>query len=222
MTMAVGPLAVAREHLAKMLSADEFAPGARLPTERDLAADIGVSRAVVRSALDELAAQGRVVRHVGRGTFVAPRQETFIAGEAVYPSPAEIMTSRLVLEPEMLPVAVASATHSDLLEMRRCLAGGEAAHTSEEFEHWDTMLHHSFAVATHNSVLIGASQLLIDSRRQPVWGSLKKRTFTPETRQCYCAEHAAIVAAVEDRDPDAAREAMRTHLRHVRINLLGP
>lgn len=103
----------------------------------------------------------------------------------------------------------------------RCLRGGDAARVSEDFEHWDTLLHHSFALATHNAVLINLSQLLIDSRNQPIWGGLKRRSFSPERRQCYCDEHKAIVAAIEDRDPDAAREAMRVHLRHVRTTLLG-
>jgi GntR family uxuAB operon transcriptional repressor len=116
---------------------------------------------------------------------------------------------------------VAAATHADITEMRRCLRGGEQARTSEEFERWDIALHHSFALATHNAVIIGVSRLLIASRRQPIWGGLKKRTFSPELHLEYCAEHDHIVEAIADRDPDSARQAMRTHLRHVRRTLLG-
>ena len=114
-----------------------------------------------------------------------------------------------------------TATQADITEMRRCLRGGEQASSSEEFERWDIALHHSFALATHNAVLIGVSQLLIASRRQPIWGGLKKRTFSPELHLEYCAEHDHIVEAIADRDPDGARQAMRAHLRHVRRTLLG-
>ncbi|WP_020105926.1 FadR/GntR family transcriptional regulator [Nocardia sp. 348MFTsu5.1] len=221
MTLAVGPVAVARRHIEMVISEGGFGPGDKLPTERELAAAAGVSRAVIRTALDELAETGVVVRYVGRGTFLAPQAVPEPAAGAGFPSPAEIMTARLVLEPEILPVTVSAATQQDIDEMHRCLRGGDAARVSEDFERWDTLLHHSFALATHNVVLINLSQLLIDSRNQPIWGGLKRRSFSPERRQCYCDEHKAIVAAIEDRDPDAAREAMRVHLRHVRTTLLG-
>ncbi|NUU22658.1 MAG: FadR family transcriptional regulator, partial [Streptomycetaceae bacterium] len=158
--------------------------------------------------------------HVGRGTFLAP-DETAAGADAAGPSPAEIMASRLVLEPELMPLAVASATGADLAEMERCLRGGDAATSSEEFERWDTALHHSFAVATHNTVLVNVSSLLIAARRQPIWGGLKRRTFNPERHRSYCTEHDHIVAAVRERDPQKAREAMREHLYHVRRALLG-
>jgi DNA-binding FadR family transcriptional regulator len=216
----VGPTATVLKHLRKVIADSDLKPGDRLPTERDLAAGTGVSRAVVRSALDDLQARGIVLRHVGRGTFLAP-DDTAATDGATEPSPAEIMASRLVLEPELMPLVVSSATGADLAEMDRCLRGGAAATTSEEFERWDTALHHGFAVATHNAVLIDVSRLLIAARRQPVWGGLKRRSFNPERHRCYCAEHEQIVIAIRDRDPQLAREAMRDHLRHVRSALLG-
>jgi GntR family uxuAB operon transcriptional repressor len=218
-TTTVGPPAAAMEFIGALLSGGTLQPGDKLPTERELAARAGVSRAVIRSVLDDLEARGLLVRHVGRGTFLAPSVAT--AERSDHPSPAEIMTSRLTLEPELLPLAVAAATASDIAEMKRCVRGGEQARSSEEFERWDVALHHSFALATHNAVLIGVSQLLIDSRSQPIWGGLKKRTFNPELHLQYCAEHDHIVEAIADRDPDSAREAMRVHLRHVRRTLLG-
>jgi GntR family transcriptional regulator, uxu operon transcriptional repressor len=220
MTMAVGPAAVALRFIDQLVSDSGLKPGDKLPTERELAAQAGVSRAVIRSVLDDLEARGVLLRHVGRGTFLTPTEPNAADGSG-HPSPGEIMTSRLTVEPELLPLAVAAATPADITEMRRCLRGGEQARTSEEFERWDIALHHSFALATHNAVIIGVSQLLIDSRRQPIWGGLKKRTFNPDLHLEYCAEHDHIVEAIADRDPDSARQAMRTHLRHVRRTLLG-
>ncbi|SPF06346.1 FOG: Transposase [Streptomyces sp. MA5143a] len=79
-----------------------------------------------------------------------------------------------------MPLAVASATGADLEEMERCLYGVQHATKSEQFERWDTALHHSFAVATHNTVLIGVSSMLVSARRQPIWGSLKLRSFSTD------------------------------------------
>lgn len=216
----VGPAAIALRFIDDLVTAGGLQPGDKLPTERQLAAQVGVSRAVIRLVLDDLETRGVLSRHVGRGTFLSPAEPS-AAELSDHPSPGEIMSSRLTVEPELLPLAVAAATPADITEIRRCLRGGEQAATSEEFEHWDIALHHSFALATHNAVLIGVSQLLIDSRRQPVWGGLKKRTFNHELHLEYCAEHDHIVEAIADRDPDSARQAMRTHLRHVRRTLLG-
>ncbi|GHJ39038.1 FadR/GntR family transcriptional regulator [Streptomyces sp. TS71-3] len=217
----VGAAVTVVRHVERHIDRAGLGPGDRLPTERDLAAATGVSRAVVRAALNDLEQRGVVTRHVGRGTFLT-RDETAAPGGGDHlPSPSEIMASRMVLEPELMPLAVVSATGADLAEMERCLRGGQKALTSEEFERWDTALHHSFAVATHNAVLVEVSSLLIAARRQPVWGGLKKRTFGAERHQSYCREHEQIVAALRERDADAAREAMKAHLRHVRRTLLG-
>ncbi|MET9793665.1 FadR/GntR family transcriptional regulator [Streptomyces canus] len=221
MDLAVGPAAVVLKHVEEVINAGGLKPGDRLPTERDLAAATGVGRAAVRDALQNLESRGIVLRHVGRGTFIAPDETARADASGHQPSPAEIMASRLVLEPELMPLAVASATGADLEEMERCLRGGEQADSSEEFERWDTALHHSFAVATHNSVLINVSSMLLEARRQPIWGGLKRRSFNPERHRCYCTEHEQIVAAVRERDPQAARDAMRDHLQHVRRVLLG-
>ncbi|MGP3775383.1 FadR/GntR family transcriptional regulator [Streptomyces sp. SDT5-1] len=217
----VGPAAVVREHIKQVISTDTLGPGSQLPTERDLAAATGASRAVVRSVLKALAEEGVVVRHVGRGTFVAPSTETEAASQAGAPSPVNIMQARLIIEPEFLPTAVISATEQDLREMRRCHEEGERASSSAEFEQWDTRLHHSFALATHNPLVVETSRLLVDSRHQPVWGQLKKRTYSPELQRQYCEEHASIVEAIEDRDPEKARECMRAHLQHVSRELFG-
>src|SRR5690242_18884515 len=181
MTVVVGPSAVALRYLDDMIANGGLRPGDKLPTERELAVQAGVSRAIIRGALDHLESRGVVMRQVGRGTFLTPSgADSSTPVFDHYPSPAEIMVSRLALEPELLPAAVAAATAADIAEMRRCLRGGESASSSEEFERWDIALHHSFALATHNPVPIHVSQLLIDSRTQPVWGGLKKRTLTTD------------------------------------------
>ena len=113
----------------------DYAPSGRLPTERNLAAEFGVTRTVVRHALALLEAEGRVSREVGRGTFLRlPEDGGDSAGALATPavlrvSPADVMAARRLLEPQVLPLVVAWATARDFEEMRRCVAGGAGAET---------------------------------------------------------------------------------------------
>ena len=143
--------------------------------ERELAARFGLTRASVRRWLDDLERTGQVTRHVGRGTFLVPE----VAPDPVLTSPAEIMAVRLLLEPQMLGLAVANATAADIDEMRHCLKEGETAAGFEEFEVWDSRLHVAFASATHNRLLIRLFTTMNEARDHPLWGSAKRRSFTP-------------------------------------------
>lgn len=192
-------------------------PGGRLAAERDLATRFGLSRTAVRRWLDDLERSGRVTRHVGRGTFLVPEQMP--AAEET--SPAEIMAVRLLLEPQMLSLAVANATAGDIATMRQWLALGAQAETFEEFERCDSALHASIAQATHNRLLIRLFTTMNESRDHPLWGSAKRRTFTPERRREYEADHRQLVAAIEDRDAAGAAAIMRGHLGRIRSTLLG-
>lgn len=195
-------------------------PGGRLPAERDLAASSGQSRAAVRRAFGILEADGRIVRHVGRGTFLAPGADPAVPGPAAT-SPAEIMAVRLLIEPQMMPLAVAAATSADFAEIDRCLVKGDEAASYEDFETWDAALHRAFAAATHNSLLASVMRMVNEARDQPLWGTLKRRSSTPERRDAYRCDHRAIAEALAERHAEAAAEAMRQHLLRVRANILG-
>jgi GntR family transcriptional regulator, uxu operon transcriptional repressor len=139
-------------------------PGSRLPTERQLAADLGATRTTIRRALAVLEAEGHISREVGRGTFLrdarwaragadgdggpgagggGPGAGT--AGAAGGPgpggwagfAPADVMAIRRMLEPSAMRLVVAWAAAADFGEMDRCLAGGEQADSYDEFELWD-------------------------------------------------------------------------------------
>ena len=186
----------------------------RLPPERDLASRHGLSRTAVRAWLDRLERNGAVVRHVGRGTFVTPATDDEV-------SPAQIMAVRLLLEPQMLTLAVAHATPSDIAEMRRCLAEGAAASDFEEFELWDSRLHETIAKSTGNRLLVQLFTVMNEARDNPVWGNAKRRSFTPARRNEYQRDHETLVAAIADRDPLTAMTVMRDHLLRIRTSLLG-
>lgn len=218
---ALGGAATVLDFIEREIAERGVGPGGRLPTERDLAAASGQSRTAVRRALQILEADGRVIRHVGRGTFLAPAGRPGENGGAVSTSPAEIMAVRLLIEPQMMPLAVAAATSADFAEIHRCLDKGREADSYEDFEVWDAALHRAFAAATHNSLLAGVMQMISEARDQPVWGTLKRRSSTPENRSAYKRDHDEIATALSERHAEAAQAAMRQHLLRVRANILG-
>jgi DNA-binding FadR family transcriptional regulator len=217
----VGPVADAIRLIRQLIDEGGLHPGDRLPTERAIALQYGLSRTAVRGALAALQEEGLVLRQVGRGTFLAPSLTASAIGRFALCSPAEIMSARVAIEPEMLPQAVTAAVAEDIAQLRSQCALGEAARDSATFEEADLALHHRFALATHNSLLIMISELLIDARTQPVWGTLQRRAFDGEQHDAYCRQHRAIVDALAERDARVAQQAMRSHLEHVRISLLG-
>ncbi|MEU1185370.1 FCD domain-containing protein [Streptomyces sp. NPDC005820] len=203
------------------LRSGTLGPGARLPTERTLVERFAAPRSAVRRALDALEEEGLVVRHVGRGTFLTEAALPSVEGAPADTSPTEIMQVRLLIEPPVAALAAGVATQADLDRIAHCLDRGGRCDDYRDFETWDTRLHHAIAQAAHNGLLMSMFDVLNTARALPIWGSLKRRTSTPERLRCYHSEHTAIVEALRDRDPAGAQDAMHSHLRHVADSLLG-
>lgn len=201
-----------------------WAPGHKIPTERELEEEFGVARNTVRRGLNRLEAAGRIVRHVGRGSFVAePAQPNppSLLERVVGASPAEVMEIRLVLEPWAASIAATRATAADLADMRDCLTNAEAAADVPEFEIWDGKLHEAIIASAKNDLLGSLYEAINAARHQPEWMKLKLRTVTPERRAIYQEQHGKIVDALSDRDPEKAADLIRKHLLEVRGALLG-
>jgi DNA-binding FadR family transcriptional regulator len=196
--------------------------GHRLPTERELQVQLGVARNTVRKGLARLEREGKIVRHVGRGTFVAELKanapQNFLERLSGC-SPAEVMEVRLLLEPRAAELAATRASSGELQFLMECLKGAEGASDLETFEHWDGLLHKTIIQATKNELLIGLYEAINAIRNRPEWAKLKERTVTVRRRRAYQKQHAALVAALSDRDRQATRHLMRTHLLAVRNNL---
>ena len=110
---------------------------------------------------------------------------------------------------------VAWATAADLEEMDRCLTGGDAAASYEEFERWDLALHRCIMAASHSPLLAALYREIEAARHGQVWGDLKRRSSSTEHREQYQDDHHAIVGALRARDSGRAVEAMRVHLARV-------
>jgi len=198
----------------------------RLPTERLLATEHGVSRAAVRNALAVLAAEGRISRQVGRGTFLIASPHRPPALESSRPvaddiSPADVLAARRLIEPQLAPLVVARATERDLAEIERCLRESERAVSTDQFEFWDLALHHSIVVASHNPLLVRLYQAIEAARRGEIWGNLKRHNDSAERRSARHAEHRRIVEGLRSRDAVVAVEAMEDHLEQVARSMLG-
>jgi DNA-binding FadR family transcriptional regulator len=212
-------LARLRAHLAQI----EMPLDSRLPPERTLASALGVTRAELRKALAVLESENQLWRHVGKGTFIGSRPIETLADVAAITrrtNPAEVMRTRLVLEPEVARMAALNATSAHIAEMRACMQRTRAAQSWRQYEAWDNRLHRVIAESTQNSLLLALLDTLNAVRRAVVWGRLRVDKVKPAPNHHSFDDHEVIVAAIEDRDLNRAAAAMRAHLENVERNLL--
>ena len=216
-----------RDYLTGELATGALGVGQKLPTERELASRFQVSRTVVRDALVLLEAESRIVRQVGRGTFVAPL--SLGAGgpargtETPLASPSALLEARSVIEGELAALAVLNATVQDLEALDAACRATATAATPADFERLDSAFHRAIAAATHKPVLMAADEVVESARDNPEWRKLKvqRHLARPSRRAEVQEEHQRVVAAIEKRDAAGARRHMLAHLNAVRINLLG-
>jgi DNA-binding FadR family transcriptional regulator len=205
-------------HLRTWLDTASLPPDGRLPPEREVASRLGVARSEVRKALAVLEAEGRVWRHVGKGTFVTrgpaatPERKPAIAELADATSPPEAMEARLIVEPEIARRAALRATAAQVADLRRLAAAMRAATTWAEYEELDFRFHDLIAEAAGNRLLLEVERLVNGVRRAVVWGHLARRPTGPSPDYHSFDEHDALVAAIATRDRRGAAEAMKRHL----------
>lgn len=205
-----------------------FADGGRLPPERQLSDQLGLSRAALRKALDALERDGLIWRHVGKGTFVAdgaPLVEAeppvLMADLARQLTPFRMMRARMAIEPAIAREAAVNASAEALQTMRRAIQRSKDATTWKEYEVQDDLFHRSVAEASDNLLLLTLFDQLNEVRRAVAWGSVTRETARPSLDHSSFPEHDAIAVAIADRDPGAAYEAMRKHLGSVARRLFG-
>lgn len=210
--------------LQKAIDSGRWKPGERIPTERALSDRYGMARNTIRRALRQLEDAGRIVRHVGRGTFVEqgkPIPSDDLARRIENASPNEIMEVRLMIEPQAAECAAARANGAELDAMAECLRKGEAAPTVAEFEMWDGLFHQTIVAACRNHLLIDIYDAINAVRRKADWAALKERVVTPGRRGVTQKQHRGILAALRARDAQRAGLEMKNHLVDVRRSLVG-
>ncbi|AFL48835.1 GntR family uxuAB operon transcriptional repressor [Sinorhizobium fredii] len=216
--------------LKDFIEAEGLEPGDRLPPERDLALKLGLPRTALRRMLASLEKEGRLIRHVGRGTFIAGSGVTSTAlrrppgstGDALRTYPAEVFEARLIMEPKIAALAALRATRQEIDEMQKSIDRGSAAETLVEFEKWDAVFHRIIVGAARNGLLASLYEGIHTVRAGNLWGKMKEQSLTPERMKAYIAKHQATLDAIKDRDSREAERNMYDHIVEARANILGP
>ncbi|MEO8152646.1 MAG: FadR/GntR family transcriptional regulator [Rhizobacter sp.] len=206
------------DQLMQMIGSGEYPPGSRLPAERDLAAQLGVSRPSVREALIALEVEGTVEVRGGAGVFVLHRRSTPIDPPAPLPGPFDLIRARWVVESECANLAATHATPQQLAGMKRALEDmrGSASHNDVSLEA-DQRFHMFIAEGSANSALLMLTRQLWDARRGPLYMQLESHFSGKEIWRQAVDEHAEILNAIASRDAPAARNAMRRHMKNAEL-----
>ena len=207
------------EQVAERLAADIrsglLAPGERLPSERDLARTLEVSRASVREAIASLQVQGVVETRKGAGTYVAARPPAAEASPHDA-SPSAVLEARLQLEPAVARLAAARAQRDSAAE--NLLEAMEAEPV--DIATWnasDRLFHRQLAAMTGNPVLLAFADHVASLMDEPLWQRLRDDSIAvPGRTRIHVAEHRMIYEAIVAGDAEAAAFYSVQHINRVR------
>lgn len=203
------------KQIIKLISTGELQPGQRLPSERDLCAQLGVSRTSLREALRCLSIVGVLSARVGDGTSVATDGEAFLRRIVEWRLITErhdvenLMDVRIALEGVSAANAAHRAREEDIERFQAILAKMKLATIdARRFAALDVEFHVAIARASGNSLVFD----LVSMIRNHLVRVLPKVLQLPNALPLATREHTAIVEAIRRRDPDAAKAAMHAHL----------
>jgi len=212
------------ERLSTEIMGGRLQPGERLPTEQAMMAAMGVSRTVVREAVAALRAEGLVVTRQGVGAFVAAdvQRRPFRIDPEGLRSIEEVLNVvelRMGVEIESAGLAAERGSAGDIRSIRAALGEMDTAFARGELGvDEDVGFHRAIASATGNPQFVRFLEFLgrfVIPRR-----TVRPASERTEEQRAYLAgiqdEHRAIYAAIRDRDPQQARNAMRRHLTNSR------
>jgi DNA-binding FadR family transcriptional regulator len=214
------------DHVKRMIATGELKAGDRLPIEKDLAAQLGVSRGSLREAVRSLATLGVLETRQGDGTYVTQldpgsllRPLEFWAGLQEATRSVDILAVRRVLETESAGLAAVRLSDAELDELESILAEIDAGLATgelgpESFIDADAAFHRRIALASGNAALAALiDSLMTRTLRGRLWRAITERDSVGEAH----ADHRAILAALRTRDAERARIRMAAHLLGVEL-----
>ena len=207
--------------IAASIEDGRYAPGDRLPSERELADDFRVSRPTIRDAMIALEFQGLVEARQGSGVYVKAAPQ--IAEDAVERdvSALELAEARRLFEGEACALAAAIITEEQVARLESLIAEMTRETVAEVFEKHELEFHLTIARATGNAAITATVEDLWTLRRQSSGCAAAMRRARTNSRGDFVVEHRRIAGALRARDPKAARQAMHGHLAQVIDDLLG-
>jgi GntR family transcriptional regulator, transcriptional repressor for pyruvate dehydrogenase complex len=206
------------EQLRRGIAAGEFALGSRLPPERDLATQLGVSRPSVREALIALEVEGLVEVRMGSGVYVtaleaAPATRGAGLGEAL--GPFDIIRARALIEAELAALAARACTPMLLKRLRAAIKAMEEDIARGVMPlRGDREFHVALAEASANAALVRVVSELFDERNNPLFEQLGRHFENARSWRLAVTEHRAVVRAVAAGEAAGARRAMQAHLQN--------
>lgn len=210
---------IVRQIEDRVMSGD-LRPGDRLPTERELAQQFGVSRTAVRDAARSLAQKGLLEMRPGRGTFIVDQMSQTMRQTldmVMRHRPAsgiqELLEVRELLEPEIAALAAQRVSGEGLEALRTLVVRMEQSLDDiEGFVAANDVFHRMLTHSTGNSFIIRVIEPIVDMLRR----QRSRSGFIADGPRRAQVHHRRIMAALMERDPDAVREAMRAHLVQIR------
>jgi GntR family transcriptional regulator, transcriptional repressor for pyruvate dehydrogenase complex len=216
--------AVTKDHLAHKVVKELLARiaqggyprGQRLPPERQMAEELGVSRATLRQALELLKGLGVIAAFQGSGNFVTEARDLKLPPELRGIVPAfdarsllEIIVARRAVEGETAALAARRRSREELARLAACLKAMRASlENLPAFLAADMAFHHALAVASRNRVLVLLMETIAEQQRF----SALFTSYGESEQELAVGFHERILEAVRGRDEDAARERMTLHL----------
>ena len=213
---------LALDRLRRLLDAGDHATDGQLPTERELADRFGVGRRAVRRALDVLEIEGRIWRRQGSGTFarLGPHRTTdLISALTASTDMLEVMEVRLRIEPAIAQLAAIRASTTGIERLWQLSAKIETSRDADGRELWDSAFHRAIAELAGNTLFLALFDVVDRVRQDDAWRHVREAARSESHLTLYTQQHAAIVAAVAERNPRAADTAMREHLLALTGNL---
>jgi DNA-binding FadR family transcriptional regulator len=208
--------------LRLQLASGKLKPGDRLPTEKELTHEHGVSRAVVREAIAALRSEGLILARQGSGIFVAQhsleslRQNLFQFESGKLSSIIEILELRAAVESEAAALSAIRCSPAELAKIKEChQAVGDMINAGGRAEAEDFSLHLAIVESTHNRHFVDFFRFL--GAKTIPRAQAKSQQGETESKESFLQlihhEHALIVDAIADRDLARARSAMWAHLK---------
>jgi len=203
-------------------------PGDRLPGERELANELGVSRPSLREAIKKLVSRELLVSRHGGGTYVTDRLDTSFSDpwqQLLDQHPLlqdDVLEFRYLLEASAAELAAQRATDADLQRLEQAYARLDAAYLGHDRSAQvaaDVAFHLTIADSAHNALFTHLLASILRLLHEHVRRSLNDMSVSVDTGRQLMTQHQAIRAAIVARQPDAARRAAQQHIDYVRQRL---
>ena len=208
------------DQLNRLIETGAIKPGQRFPSERELAEQLGVSRPTIREAMIALELSGVIEIRSGSGIYVtelALKKKPELSDKGV--GPFEILEIRHIIEAEACAMAATRITDGELNDLRQALAEMEEEEKQPDAsEKADQKFHSIIAQACQNSAIASVVEWLWELRNQSPLSTAFLQRIREEGVHPSMSEHRKILEALEQRDPDQARCAMKMHIENATAN----